>query len=90
VLELLTAGKKFNMIALAALMAKVALIDNILLQRSALTQPGVFHKSGTTLTLPIVRELPFDYAGFSTADASMGSMTYAFGQVKETHDRVLS
>ena len=70
------------MIALAALMAKVALIDNVLLQRSALTEPGVFYKSGTTLSLPMVRELPADYAGFpiaGTSGVSTETMTYAFG-----------
>jgi hypothetical protein len=51
VLELLTAGKSFNIIALAALTAKLALVDNLLLQRAAETTPVTFFQTGN-ITVP--------------------------------------
>jgi hypothetical protein len=76
--ELLTAGKHFNLIALAAITAKLALVDNILLQRSTNTVPGIYFQKGTNVRLPIVTELPQDYAGTFTADASSGALSSAF------------
>ncbi|KIW02243.1 hypothetical protein, variant [Verruconis gallopava] len=80
VLELVTAGRMFNKIALAALMAKLALVDNVLLQRAAQTQPGMFYQKGVEISLPIQRELPVGYAGFATEDGKTGALTWAFGE----------
>jgi hypothetical protein len=66
------------MIALAALMAKLALVDNVLLQRAATTEPGIFFERGTTIYLPIVDELPEGYAGVSTDDGVTSAITWAF------------
>jgi hypothetical protein len=68
VLELLTAGKRFNYIALAALMAKVALIDNVLLQQAVSSVRGYYELNGTQIHLPMVQMLPPAYAGVLSED----------------------
>lgn len=76
--ELLTAGKYFNVIALCALTAKLALVDNVLLQQSTGTEPWTYSRNVTNLRLPIVRELPADFAGTWSSDGSTGALTNAF------------
>lgn len=80
VFELVTAGRNFNMIALCALTAKLALVDNVLLQRAASTAPDSFVSNMTTLRFPIVNELPADYAGTWSADGKEGSLSWNFSQ----------
>ena len=65
---MLTAGKSFNYIALAALMAKVALVDNVLLQQAVSTSPGYFEQRNMDLRLPMARILPQGYAGVTDDD----------------------
>lgn len=77
-LELLTAGRNFNIIALAAITAKLALVDNILLQRSANTRSGTFEQTVDGLKLPIVSTLPEAYAGQFNKDGSSGALSGAF------------
>lgn len=67
-LELLTAGKRFNYIALAALMAKIALVDNVLLQQAISTAPGYYEQRNMTLRLPMARTLPRNYAAIEDDD----------------------
>jgi hypothetical protein len=78
VLELLTAGRKFNMIALAALMAKLALVDNVFLQKATSASPGWYRQKNVVMTLPVARQLPQDYVGVLTSNESTVSPTLAF------------
>jgi hypothetical protein len=78
VLELLTAGRSFNLVALAALTAKLALIDNLLLQRAAGSIPGTFLRNSAMLRLPIVSELPPNYGGEFSADGLVGALSDEF------------
>ena len=77
-LDLLMAGKSFNLIALAAITAKLALVDNVLLQRAAGSEPGTFAQNVTTLKMPILSQLPDAYTGAYNADGSTGFISDAF------------
>jgi uncharacterized protein YbcV (DUF1398 family) len=87
VLELLTAGSRFNYIALAALMAKVALVDNVLLQQAVSTVRGYYELTGTTIHLPMATILPPFYAGVTSGDefAATVAATGAFRWVIILH-----
>jgi hypothetical protein len=78
ILELLTAGRSFNLVALAALTAKLALVDNLLLQRAAGSGPGVFTRYNVPLSLPLVSELAAGYAGEFAADGTTGALSDEF------------
>jgi hypothetical protein len=78
VLELLTAGRSFNLVALAALTAKLALIDNLLLQRAAGSGPGTFTRDSVNIRLPILSELPAGFGGEFNADGSAGALSDKF------------
>jgi hypothetical protein len=78
VLELLTAGRSFNLVALAALMAKLALVDNLLLQRAAGSGPGIFTRYNVPINLPLVSELPPQYAGEFALNGATGALSDEF------------
>lgn len=78
VLELLTAGRSFNLVALAALTAKLALIDNLLLQRAAGSVAGTFTRKDVMIRLPIVPQLPEGYGGEFDGDGSAGALSDDF------------
>lgn len=78
VLELLTAGRSFNLVALAALTAKLALIDNLLLQRAAGSVAGTYTRKDLMLRLPIVPQLPEGYGGEFDGDGSAGALSDDF------------
>lgn len=80
VLDLLTAGKYFNLIALAALTAKLALADNILLQRATGTGPGIFTQEFDNIRLPIVAQLPENYAGTFNPESDSVVLSGNFSQ----------
>lgn len=80
VLELLTAGKKFNLIALAALAAKMALLDNLLLQQAADTVPSIFQQDNMNIRMPSVRVLPQDYAGIWDDRSGKGASSLLFSE----------
>jgi hypothetical protein len=77
-LEIVTAGKKFNLIALAALMAKVAVLDNVLLQQAAGTKPGDDWQQNMTMSLPMAQTLPENYAGVASDDGLTMAVSSAF------------
>lgn len=82
VLELLTAGRSFNLVALAALTAKFALVDNLLLQKAAGTSPSTYEQSGIKLRLPAwQQQLPANYVGTFSADGKIGAFTSNFSSV---------
>jgi hypothetical protein len=81
VLELLKAGKNFNIIALTALMAKVALIDNVLLQQATAIYPDWYKQNGTVVQLPINPRLPQGYTGDISNDGLVISYSSSFRQV---------
>jgi hypothetical protein len=82
VLELLTAGKAFNLVALATLMAKMALVDNLLLQKAAGTSPSFYPQNHISVRVPTWQEqLPADYVGYFDEDRSLGSYTRDFSNV---------
>jgi hypothetical protein len=78
VLQLLTAGRSFNLVALAALTAKLALIDSLLLQRAAGSGPGIFTRDNVSIRLPLVTQLPSGYAGEFDADGVTGALSDEF------------
>ena len=80
VLSLATAGKNFNMIALAALAAKLALVDNVLLQRSAGTVPGTFTQPIVNLRFPVVESLPAGFMGQFDDDSGAGYLSTPFSE----------
>lgn len=80
ILELLTAGKKFNLIALAALAAKMALLDNLLLQQAAGTIPSIFVQDEMNIRIPSVRVLPRNYAGIWDENTYKGASSLLFSQ----------
>jgi hypothetical protein len=82
--ELLTAGRKFNLIALAALAAKMALLDNLLLQQAADSVPSSFSRNDMSIQLPSVHELPRGYAGVYT-NATTGSASRPFSLDLKSH-----
>jgi hypothetical protein len=59
-------------------MAKVALIDNVLLQKAVSTAPGYHMQIGTSIRLPIVTALPQDYAGVVSDDGETLSVSSSF------------
>jgi hypothetical protein len=68
-IELLTAGKAFNIIALCALTAKFALLDGIFLQQASGTAPDFFEDADLNVfRFPIVKELPPNSLGNFTID----------------------
>jgi len=71
-------GRSFNLIALVAVMAKLALVDNVLLQRSAGSVPGTFSQNITTLKMPILSQLLEAYNGVYNADGSTGFISDNF------------
>lgn len=78
VVELLTAGRSFNLVALAALTAKLALIDNLLLQRAAGSVAGTFTRKDVMIRLPVVPQLPEGYGGEFGGDGSAGVLSDDF------------
>ena len=81
-LSLATAGKSFNFIALAALAAKLALVDNVLLQRAAGNEPGTLRRPVDNLRLPVVDNLPVDFLGrFDDEDKGIGYLSNAFSGI---------
>lgn len=79
-LDLLTAGKSFNLIALAALTAKLALVDNLLLQQAAGDEPGLGTSLNLPVRIPILDVLPNNYGGSSSKDGQVGTLSRRFGQ----------
>lgn len=70
-LELVTAGKKFNLIAMTALTAKIALVDNVLLQRSTSTFATTYTQYDVSNKLPLVSEPPAGWFGdFNVTDGT--------------------
>jgi hypothetical protein len=61
VLELLTAGGGFNLIALASLTAKLALVDNLLLQQAAGDTPGLGNLPKVSVRVPILDSIPNNF-----------------------------
>lgn len=89
VLELLTAGRSFNLVALAALTAKMALVDNLLLQKAAGTMPSTYEQAGIKLRLPTwQQQLPSNYVGAFNADGTVGAFTTNFSYI--LHDYALN
>jgi hypothetical protein len=80
VFDLLMAGKHFNIVALAALMGKVALIDNLLLQRAAGNIPAGEFRDSVTIRLPLLQTLPNDYGGVFSPDGLVGHLGSSFTQ----------
>lgn len=85
--ELVTAGKSFNLIALCALTAKLALVDNILLQQAASNRPGYLVQTVNDLRFPIARELPPNFLGTWSDDGSSGSLSATFSKDLYAHFR---
>jgi Protein of unknown function (DUF3176) len=81
VLALATSYKNFNLIALAALAAKLALVDNTLLQRSAGTVPGQFQRSTNNLQVPILQSLPANALGQFDDSSGVGYVTTMWQEV---------
>lgn len=82
VLELLTAGKSFNLIALCALTAKMALVDNLLLQKAAGSAPSTYEQSGIKLRLPTwQQQLPSNYVGTFNANGTVGAFSSNFSYI---------
>jgi hypothetical protein len=81
VFDVLTAGRRFNLIALTALTAKLALLDNLLLQQSAKNFAGTFTQHKATLVYPIVQKLSNNWAGEFTPNGTAGFITGNFSQV---------
>jgi hypothetical protein len=80
VLDLLTAGKGFNLIALAALTAKLALVDNLLLQQAAGDEPGLGEISNMPVRVPILDVLPSNYGGSWSKDGEVGTLSHPFSE----------
>jgi hypothetical protein len=78
VLDLLTAGKAFNFIALAALTAKLALLDSVLLQQAAGENPGLGDRAGALVRVPIVPTIPNSYTGVWSDDGFVGQFSRDF------------
>jgi hypothetical protein len=49
-------------------MAKIALVDNVLLQQAVSTTRGLYRQNDMEIRLPIARILPQDYAGVTSDD----------------------
>jgi hypothetical protein len=81
VFDVLMAGRRFNLIALTALTAKLALLDNLLLQQSAKNFAGTVHQNNATLVYPIVQKLSNNWAGDFTPNGTAGFITGNFSQV---------
>lgn len=82
VLELLTAGKAFNLIALTALTAKMALVDNLLLQKAAGTIPDFYEQRNMNIRVPTWQEqFPADWVGIFSAGGTVPGYTQAFSNV---------
>lgn len=80
ILDLLTAGKTFNIIALAALTAKLALLDSVLLQQAASENPGLGDRANSTVRVPILRSIPNNYTGVWEAKGYVGQFSRDFSQ----------
>jgi hypothetical protein len=74
-LDLLTAGKSFNLVALTALTAKIALVDNLLLQKAAGTFPGLYQQNVTVRVPSWQQQLPSNFAGMFADDMVLGAFT---------------
>jgi hypothetical protein len=81
VFDVLTAGRRFNLIALTALTAKLALLDNLLLQQSAKNFAGTSTQHNATMVYPIVQKLSNNWAGQFTPNGTAGFITGDFSQV---------
>jgi hypothetical protein len=79
--DLLTAGRSFNIVALAALAAKIALVDNILLQKAADTFPGSYVQVSTVRMPTMMQQLPPNFVGLFNDDLSIGSFSMNFSNV---------
>jgi hypothetical protein len=79
--DLLTAGKSFNIVALAALAAKIALVDSILLQKAAGTVPGSYFQQPTVRIPTMMEQLPPNFVGLFNDDMSIGSFSGNFSNV---------
>lgn len=78
VLDLLTAGKRFNLIALCALTAKIAIVDNVLLQKATSSAPGFYTQSNTSVQIPVVSEIPPNWFGTTNSDDSSWTPSFFF------------
>lgn len=77
-IDLLTAGKAFNFIALAALTAKLALVDNLLLQQAAGEEPAIGTITSALVRVPILDAIPDNYGGFYSTDGLVGTTSRQF------------
>jgi hypothetical protein len=59
-------------------MAKIALIDNVLLQRASGTEPGFFEQLNMNISLPMAQTLPPNYAGIVSKDESTAAVSSSF------------
>jgi hypothetical protein len=80
VLDLLTAGRGFNLIALAALTAKLALVDNLLLQQAAGDVFGLGNSTNMVVRVPILDTIPNNYGGSWSKDGKVGTLSPSFGE----------
>lgn len=62
-------------------MAKVALIDNVLLQKAVSTSPGYFFQESMNLSLPMAKVWPDNYAGVISNDSQTMAVSYAWRYV---------
>ncbi|QDS77775.1 hypothetical protein FKW77_005240 [Venturia effusa] len=79
-LELMTAGRAFNLIALAALTAKIAMVDNTLLQQAAGAEPDIGMIPSAPVRVPIVDTIPNDYGGRFSSDGVVGTTSQNISQ----------
>jgi hypothetical protein len=68
-------------------MAKLALVDNLLLQRAAGTVPGILSQN-ITVRVPIAQILPSDYTGAFNKEGTTGYLTGNFSE--DIHDYATS
>jgi hypothetical protein len=83
--EILLAGSTFNVIALAALAAKIAIADGILLQRATSTYSGLQpenEQKTVNITGGILDTIPTGFTGqFADNTARIGSLTHDFASI---------
>lgn len=72
-------------------MAKLALIDNVLLQQAVSTGTGYYEQKNMEVSLPIVPVLPPSYAGVISADDLTMAVSSAFRYYfRSSHVRTLT
>lgn len=83
--SILLSGKAFNLIALAALAAKISIADGILLQRATSTFSGLQsqnEQATVNITGAILDTLPAGYSGyFADNTARVGSLSHDLGSI---------